>query len=148
MTTRFGPAKKNSEKGTAVVETAIALFVFLVLFFGIFEAGRFMNTEQVLTNAAREGARFAVAPMTGTNTVPTDAEVTTHVQDFLNSANIPCSSCVTVTRNVMVTTGSVQTNYTRVVVTNDYQVVAMPGVFDMLQVTLNGNALMRSEISD
>ena len=45
-----------SERGTAGVEAAIILPMFFMLLFGVFEAGRFMNTRQVLTDAAREGA--------------------------------------------------------------------------------------------
>jgi Flp pilus assembly protein TadG len=148
MTIRIRPASKTSEKGTAIVEAAVILLILFMLIFGVFEAGRFMNTQQVLTNAAREGARFAIAPTTQTNTVPTDTEIETRIQQYLDSAGIPCASCVTVTRPVLVATGSVQTSYTEVVVTNPYQVLTIPGFFNVLQVTLSGDALMRNETSD
>ncbi len=45
-----------------MVETAIAIPILLVLMVGIFEVGRAYETWQVLTNAAREGARMAVTP--------------------------------------------------------------------------------------
>src|SRR5918993_245694 len=59
---------RNRERGQAMVETAIAIPLLLVLMVGIFEVGRAYETWQVLTNAAREGARMAVTP---TSTVPT-----------------------------------------------------------------------------
>jgi len=45
-----------------MVETAIAIPILLVLMVGIFEVGRAYETWQVLTNAAREGARMSVTP--------------------------------------------------------------------------------------
>src|SRR5437870_8685697 len=138
--------RSTSERGTAIVESAIILPVFFLLLFGVFEASRFMNTQQVLTNAAREGARLAVTPLTRTNTLPSTGEITTRVNDFLGSASI---TGATVTVNaVSVVTGSVTTIYTRVRVDEPYQVLTVPGFFSMLQVTLRGEALMRNETSE
>jgi Flp pilus assembly protein TadG len=50
------------EKGTALLETAMTLPLLLIVSVGIFEFGRAFQTWQVLTNAAREGARVAVLP--------------------------------------------------------------------------------------
>src|SRR6266545_6017898 len=50
------------EEGTAMLETALTLPLLLVVSVGIFEFGRAYQTWQVLTNAAREGARIAVLP--------------------------------------------------------------------------------------
>lgn len=50
------------ERGTAIVETAMTLPLLLLVSVGIFEFGRAYQTWQVLTNAAREGARVAVLP--------------------------------------------------------------------------------------
>ena len=46
--------------GAAAVETAMVLPIALLFMFGIMEYGRFVMTQQVLTNAAREGCRYAV----------------------------------------------------------------------------------------
>ncbi len=43
------------------VETGVVLGVCLLFMFGIFEYGRFFLMKHLLENAAREGARFAVA---------------------------------------------------------------------------------------
>ena len=53
---------RNRERGQAMVETAIAIPLLLMMMVGIFEVGRAYETWQVLTNAAREGARMAVTP--------------------------------------------------------------------------------------
>jgi Flp pilus assembly protein TadG len=50
----------RSERGAALLETAITLPIILLLSVSIFEFGRAYQTWQVLTNAAREGARVAV----------------------------------------------------------------------------------------
>ena len=50
------------EAGQALVEVAIALPILLALLVGIFEFARAYNVQQVITNAAREGARQGVLP--------------------------------------------------------------------------------------
>ena len=50
----------KSERGAALLEAAITLPMLLLVAVGIFEFGRAYQTWQILTNAAREGARMAV----------------------------------------------------------------------------------------
>ena len=52
----------GSERGQALLETAFVLPIILLVSIGIFEFGRAYQTVQVMTNAAREGARVAVLP--------------------------------------------------------------------------------------
>jgi Flp pilus assembly protein TadG len=146
MTNPIRQAQNKSEKGAAIVEAAIILLVFFMCVFAVFEAGRFLNYRQVLTNAAREGARFAVTPLTGTNTLPTTAEVADRVNTYLASANI--SAVTPEVDPVSVATGSVLTTYTRVRVEHPYSVITVPGFFDVLEVNLAGEALMRNETSN
>lgn len=54
--------RKRSERGAALVEAAVTIPILLLIAVGIFEFGRAYQTWQVLTNAAREGARLAVTP--------------------------------------------------------------------------------------
>jgi Flp pilus assembly protein TadG len=56
------PTRARGERGTALLETALTLPLLLLVAVGIFEFGRAYQTWQVLTNAAREGARIAVLP--------------------------------------------------------------------------------------
>jgi len=51
---------RNNERGAALLETAITIPIILLICVGIFEFGRAYQTWQVLTNAAREGARVAI----------------------------------------------------------------------------------------
>jgi Flp pilus assembly protein TadG len=130
-----------------IVEAAIILLMFFMLLFGVIEAGIFLKTRQALTNAAREGARFAVAPYSGTDTLPLTGEITAKVDQFLSAAGVT-GATVTVTRPVLVTTGLIQTAYTEVTVTKPYEVISVPGFFSMLEINLTGKALMRNETSE
>ena len=56
---------RHGEKGAELIEMAFVILLFLVLMIGVFEFGRAYNIYQNITNAAREGARFAVAPQRG-----------------------------------------------------------------------------------
>lgn len=53
-------ANRRHESGQALVEMALILPVLLILVLGILEFGRAWNAKQVITDAAREGARLAV----------------------------------------------------------------------------------------
>ncbi len=76
--------KHPNRRGAAMVETALVLPIVLLFMFGIFEYGRYFMTMQLLNNAAREGARYAVThlqPVTIGNTTYGNAtsDVTTIV---------------------------------------------------------------------
>src|SRR5206468_1523897 len=51
----------QKQRGAALVETALVLPIVLLFLFGIFEYGRYFMTMQLFNNAAREGARYAIA---------------------------------------------------------------------------------------
>jgi Flp pilus assembly protein TadG len=51
---------RRSRRGQALVEFALLLPFLLLLLLGVIEMGRAWNAKQVLTDAAREGARLAV----------------------------------------------------------------------------------------
>jgi Flp pilus assembly protein TadG len=139
--------RKSPEAGTSAVEAAIILLMFFMLLFGVFEAGRFMNTRQILTNAAREGARLAVTPLSQTSTLPTTAEVQARVDQFLATGNIT-GATVSLNPAIDVNTGLVTTRYTQVTVSKTYAVLTVPYFFNRLAVTVSGQALMRNETSD
>jgi Flp pilus assembly protein TadG len=52
----------RGERGAAILEVALTLPLVLLVSVGIFEFGRAFQTWQILTNAAREGARVAMLP--------------------------------------------------------------------------------------
>lgn len=80
---------KASEKGAELVETAFVILLFTVLMLAVFEFGRAYNIYQNITNAAREGARFAVAPLRGgTINYPSPSEVSAVINYFMQTANL------------------------------------------------------------
>ena len=50
---------RTKSRGVAAVEFALVAPLFLLFLFGMIEFGRMVMVQQVLTNAAREGARIA-----------------------------------------------------------------------------------------
>jgi hypothetical protein len=59
---RPAPRPSRSRRGAAIVEFAAVGPLLLFLILAMIEIGRMMMVQQVLTNAAREGARQAVLP--------------------------------------------------------------------------------------
>lgn len=55
---------KKRQKGVVAVEAALLLPILLVLVFGIIEFGVALYDKAVITNAAREGARFGIVVAT------------------------------------------------------------------------------------
>ena len=140
---------RNRERGSAMVETAICIPLLLVLMVGIFEVGRAYETWQVLTNAAREGARVAVLPSGSA------ADTTALVRQYMSTGQLTKSA----TASVVINEGaSIDVNGTPVsasMVTVDY-----PFEFIMLQpivrlvapgatvggpITMHATAIMRNE---
>jgi Flp pilus assembly protein TadG len=54
--------KRRSRSGAVAVEFALVLPIFCLLVFGTVELGRAVMVYQILTNGAREGARYAIVP--------------------------------------------------------------------------------------
>jgi Flp pilus assembly protein TadG len=142
---RIAKSQGNVERGVTTVEGAIVLVVFFMLLLGVIEAGNFLSMRQVLTNAAREGARFAVLPIQGTNTLPNDTEIIARVDRYLVAGHL--TGATTTTASVSVVTGPVTTEYTRVTVSKPYSIITARGFFNKIAITLEGEALMRRETS-
>lgn len=73
----------RSQRGAALIETAITIPMVLLVSVAIFEFGRAYQTWQVLTNAAREGARVSILSAT------TDAQVQSAVRDYMAAGRLP-----------------------------------------------------------
>jgi Flp pilus assembly protein TadG len=86
-----------SERGQALLETAMVLPIILLISVGIFEFGRVYQTVQVLTNAAREGARVAVLA----DSTPED--VRARVSAYLKSGQLANHDGMTILVNQNVT---------------------------------------------
>ena len=56
------PARVRSQAGAELVEFALVLPILLLVFGGIVDFGLLLQRQQVITNAAREGARARRVP--------------------------------------------------------------------------------------
>lgn len=70
-------------RGAAAVELGFVAPLFFILLVGIWEVGRLVHVQQIVMNAAREGARQAATAKY------TKAEVEEAVLDYLANANLP-----------------------------------------------------------
>ena len=75
------PARRR-RRGATVVEFAVVAPLLFLFIFAMIEFGRLVMVEQILTNAAREGARRGILEQS------TAAEVETIVSDYLTESSI------------------------------------------------------------
>jgi Flp pilus assembly protein TadG len=138
---------KKNERGAALLETAITIPMILMVCIGIFEFGRAYQTWQVLTNAAREGARIAV--LEGT----TDSAIRARVNAYLTGGGLRTlgDSYIPLDRNVALTAGAtasrVQVNYPfQFMVLNPVvRLVAPSDTTTGAPITMTAASLMRNE---
>ncbi len=134
------------DRGQVLVETALTVLLFFTFLLAIFEGGRLLQTQQTLTQAAREGARYAVLPFTETANLPTGDEVRTMVRGYLQASAIEVAdSDITVEPNVTIASSG-GTTFTRVTVNYTYQFLILSWV-GLTDLPLAGTSLMRNETS-
>ena len=139
----------RSERGAAIIETAITLPLVLLVCVGIFEFGRAYQTWQVMTNAAREGARVAVLPDPVAGA--TDARVREYLR--MGGLNYDASVLVNITP-VPVSLGGIGTaSGSRVTVTYPFTFMVLQPVARLVvgnssaggPITLTAKVTMRNE---
>ncbi|HZJ33159.1 MAG TPA: TadE/TadG family type IV pilus assembly protein [Vicinamibacterales bacterium] len=128
----------RQEKGAALVETAFALPIMLLVCVGILEFGRAYQTWQVVTNAAREGARVAILPDYA------DASVSARVKTYLKNGGLPAAVVDSAATKVLITattipvnaTGTVTAAASRIVVEYPFEFMVLQPV---AQLVVNGS---------
>ena len=140
------PTTRRRERGAALLEAAITMPIILLISVGIFEFGRAYQTWQVLTNAAREGARLAV--INGS----TDADVVTRVRNYMVAGQLSNASTASVTINRAValtgpdTASQITINYPfQFMVLNPVIRLITPASTTGAPITMQSTALMRNE---
>ncbi len=127
----------RDNRGVAAVEMALVLPILVVLVLGIIEFGILMFTQQVITNASREGARQGIVLATPR---PTQGDVQNVVDNYLTTASLDGGIAVV---TVVGAGGATGTNLT-VSVTYPYQFIALnnfvPGLPDPFP--LNASTIM------
>ena len=83
-------SRRASQSGQAIIELALCLPLLLVIVMGIFDFGLMFQHYEVVTNAAREGARVGVLP----NYTTADAQA--RAQQYLTSGGLTGSATFTI----------------------------------------------------
>jgi Flp pilus assembly protein TadG len=104
----------SNERGQALLETALVLPIMLLVAVGIFEFGRAFQTWQILTNAAREGARIAVLPSSSVSDIQSRVVTYMHQGQLLNAT----TDMVVVDQSVTMPIGPTATAAASVVTVN------------------------------
>jgi TadE-like protein len=145
---RFGI---GSERGQSLLETAMILPLILLVSVGIFEFGRLFQAMQIMTNAAREGARVAVLPAT------TVDDVKDRVKDYLKDGQLGnwASATVDVDQDVTIAMGGTTTSGSLVTLDYPFSFIMLNPVAKLVvknsklgkdALTLTTSAEMRNEV--
>jgi Flp pilus assembly protein TadG len=81
-----GPRRSGSERGAEIIELAIVTPLFLLLIAALFDFGFLFRSWEVVTNAAREGARIGVLPEYVCDDATPDVE--NRVRAYLSASGI------------------------------------------------------------
>lgn len=145
----FARIRKAKRSGATVVELAAVVIVFSMLLFGILEYCLIVYATNVVENAAREGARYAVVNVTDATMV---ANTQAYVKSLMGSldtkmANYSCSVYQADTVGTLTNsdpTGAKFGEYVCVEVKLDY-VPITPGLLYLKTITLRSKSSMISE---
>lgn len=138
----------RNERGAALLEAAITIPLILLISVAIFEFGRAFQTWQVLTNAAREGARIAV--INGT----TDEQIETRVRDYLDGGGLSLARSESVGVQVQRDVAMGQSNASRITITYPFNFMVLNPVVRLVTpgsttgaepLSMGATALMRNE---
>jgi Flp pilus assembly protein TadG len=140
---------RDRERGSAMVEAAITIPLLLVLMVGIFEVGRAYETWQVLTNAAREGARMAVMPSSDPDTT------TALIREYMANGQLTnaATAAVVVDEGASINVNGTAVSASLVTVDYPFQFIMLQPVVRLVApgatvggpITMRATAVMRNE---
>jgi Flp pilus assembly protein TadG len=137
----------QSESGAELIEVALTLPLLMLVLLGIIEFGFVFQQYEVITNAAREGARVAVLPTYSTD----DAK--TRINNYLDASGLVSSSAtVNVAAQNAVAIGSNCMVPMRATVSYPHPVPFVGGIIKyfggtMGTMTLHATSTMRVEVA-
>jgi Flp pilus assembly protein TadG len=139
----------RAETGSALLEAAVTIPILLLISVGIFEFGRAYQTWQILTNAAREGARVAVVPY------PAAGAVEARVREYMVGGQLPraADAAITVNRAATLTINGKAVTASAVSIDYPFDFVVLqpvarlvsPGARTGNSVTMHASSVMRNE---
>ena len=141
--------RARSQKGAALIEVALTLPLLLLVSVGIFEFGRAYQTWQVLTNAAREGARMAVLPDS------TDDAVEERARSYMQSGQLPefDDAEIDITHDNDIDTGGTMATASQVTISYPFSFIVLQPVASLVvpgtslgsPIIMAASAMMRNE---
>jgi Flp pilus assembly protein TadG len=139
---------RKGESGAELVELAVVLPLLLILIAGIVDFGFLLQSFEVVTNAAREGARIGVLP--GYNT----ADIQGRVAAYITAAGLRGTPTTTVS-TVSITPGGGGAAFPAVKVSVSYvhpylfigPMVTLIGQTFVASKTFTATAVMRTEVA-
>src|SRR4029079_11722996 len=90
-TMRHPARETRHRRGVVAVEAAITLPFLCLTMFGVWEVGRMIQTNQIVANAAREGARLAAGAYVNGAPV-TDVMVKQAIRDYMRASGLPAAA--------------------------------------------------------
>ena len=132
-----------------MVEAAICIPLLLVLMVGIFEVGRAYETWQVVTNAAREGARVAVMPSGSV------ADTTALVRQYMSNGQLTkaATASVVIDEGASIDVNGTPVSASQVTVDYPFEFIMLQPVVRLVSpgatvggpITMRATAIMRNE---
>ena len=148
MTRTFLRLRRDT-RGAALLEMALAMPMMLLIAAGIFEFGRAYQTWQIVTNAAREGARIAVLPGT------TDTMVSDRVRTYMSDGQLSdyAAATVAIQRDATIAMGAGTATASKITVSYPFTFVVLQPISKLINpsstlgapLTMSVSALMRNE---
>lgn len=146
--------RARRQDGQALIEAALVIPLLLLISVGIFEFGRAYQTWQILTNAAREGARMAVVPYN-----PGTAAIQSRVQQYMRDGQLPASAIAAAAVNIVPDTisiagaaGPVSVAATRVTISYPFDFMVLRPVARLMSrniggpISIQASSIMRNEM--
>lgn len=148
MRRRVGRAIGDT-RGAEVIEFALVLPILMLALAAILDMGFLFNSYEVVTNAAREGARLAAIPG------HTDTQIETRVANYVAAAGLKTANVTTtVTRPEVLNVGAATINGVKVVVTYRHDYMVLGPLVELVQAgksfdsaTLTAVSTMRTEVA-
>jgi Flp pilus assembly protein TadG len=137
----------RSERGAELIEFALVFPTLLLVMLGIIDFGFLFQRYEVVTNAAREGARVAVLPGYA------DADVQARVTQYMTAGGLTETSPATVGPVQTLTVGGQCITVRPVTVSYNHQflflgpIIGLMGGSGFSNKTLTATSAMRSEIA-
>ena len=141
--------RARSQRGAALIEVALTLPLLLLVSVGIFEFGRAYQTWQVLTNAAREGARMAVLPDS------TDDAIEERARAYMESGQLPGfdDADIDITHDNDIDTGGALATASQVTISCPFSFIVLQPVASLVvpgtslgsPIIMAASAMMRNE---